>query len=143
LRNNAPEEPDKGGRPEFKPSAAQRRSVSIAAGGGMSHEDMANALGISRNTLEKHFEAELSRGAMKRRMEVLDAMHVAARKGNVTAQRAYLERTPQLAVPPLPAPGDGPTEKLGKKEQAARDATTAQSGTGWEDILPRSPGRLN
>ena len=137
-----PEQPNVGGRPEFKPTAAQRRQVSIAAGGGMSHEEIAIALGIARGTLEKHFEDELCAGAMKRRLEVIVAMHTAAAKGNVSAQRAYLERQPQLGLPPLPekGAGDAKAPKLGKKEQAEADAKTAAAGTDWQDLLPRGKG---
>lgn len=125
------------GRPEFKVSEALRRRVAIAAGGGMSHEEIAIAIGIDRNTLKKHFEAELSTGAFACRIEVLEAMHAAAGKGNVTAQRAYLERDPELAAPP--APVDQPEPVLGKKEQAQADAKTAARGTTWDSLLPK-PG---
>lgn len=127
-------------RPEFKPTKEQRLSVSVAAGGGMSHEDLATWLGIDRGTLEKHFAIELTQGALERRVEVLEAMHTAAtEKGNVTAQRAYLERLPALGVP-LPPPDPQPQpEKIGKKLQAQEDAKTAQRGTGWDDLLPRGP----
>jgi len=96
----------------------------------MSREQIAIGLGIDRKTLEKHFEAELSTVAYQRRLEVLDAMHEAAMKGNVAAQKAYLAMEPAAAV--TPAPKDVP---LGKKEQAQKDATHAHVGTGWEDDL--------
>ena len=101
----------------------------------MSHEDMAIALGISRNTLEKHFEAELSVGAFKKRMEVLTAMHRAAKGGNVAAQKAYLQLQPTPAAPPLEAPAPAP-KPAGKKQQADADAKTAGIGTEWGDLLP-------
>lgn len=116
-----------------------RRNVSICAGGGMAHQDIAVALGISRNTLEKHFEAELSVGASQRRMEVLAAMHRAAKGGNVTAQKAYIAMTPTPSVPPVPEPEVGTkAPKLGKKEQADADAKTAAVGTEWGDLLPKA-----
>lgn len=129
-------------RPSFKPTPTQRRQVSIAAGAGMSHEEIAIALGIARNTLEKHFTTELSVGALQRRMEVLNAMHVAAKKGNVAAQKAYMAMTPIPVAPPVPEGDAQPAEKpaakrVGKKEQAQIDATTAAQGTGWEDLLGR------
>jgi hypothetical protein len=111
-----------------------RQAVAAAAGGGMSHEEMAIALGISRNTLEKHFEAELSVGAFKKRMEVLTAMHRAAKGGNVAAQKAYMQLTPRMAAPPVPAPS--PEDKpAGKKAQANAAAVTAGQGTEWETLL--------
>lgn len=128
-------------RPEFKPTDEQRRSVSIAAGaGGMSHEEIALGLDIDRGTLEKHFARELSVGAYERRIEVLNALHGAACKGNVTAAREYLSRTPLAAAPPAKPDEDKP-EKLGKKEQAQLDARSAHLGTDWADLV--RPGKLN
>lgn len=145
------------GRPEHAPTAALRRKVSIAAGGGMTHEDIATALGISRETLRKHYRQELSIEAQKRRMEVLEAVFTTAKKkGTSAAARTYLGSTPEFEAPPLPegeqppaqppaaapvatpAPAARPT-KLGKKEQAVVDAAGAAEGTEWADLLPK-PG---
>jgi hypothetical protein len=109
----------------------------------MSHEEIAIGLGISRNTLEKHFEAELSHGAYAKRLEVLVAMHAAAKRGNVAAQKAYTAMPPpRAAATPLPADepaaGTAKTPAKGKKEQAHADAMTAQAGTDWQDLLPGS-----
>lgn len=119
------------GRPAFKPTSVQRRKVTNAAAGGMAHEEIAIALGICRNTLTKHFEKELSAGALGRRMEVLDAMARTALKGNVSAQKSFLAMTPTLAAPPVE-----PEKPKGKKEQANADAVTAAAGTDWSDLLP-------
>lgn len=105
----------------------------------MSHEEIALALGMSRVTLSKHFEVELSTGAYQKRLEVMQAMQRAAKKGNVAAARAYLNVTPWVAPPPADKPAPAPEPKqpeLGKKEQANRDAGTAQVGTEWADLLP-------
>ena len=119
-------------RPPFEPTDDLKERVAIAAGAGMSHEQIALGLGISRPTLEKHFEVELSTGAYAKRLEVLAAMHGAAMKGNVAAQKAYLALEPALAAPPEKS------APLGKKEQAEVDAKTVQVGTGWEeDLRPR------
>lgn len=106
----------------------------------MSHEEIAIALGIARNTLEKHFEAELSVGALQRRMEILQAMHMAGKRGNVAAQKAYIAMTPTPAAPPVSAAGEeaaAPKQKLGKKAQAQADATTAAEGTDWDSLLSK------
>lgn len=98
----------------------------------MSHEEIALALGISRVTLVKHFGHELTVGAYQRRMEVLEAVHRAARKGNVAAAKAYSQLTPRIAAPPETPVDDAPK---GKKAQAQADAGTAQVGTEWESLL--------
>lgn len=115
----------------------------------MSHEQIALALGISRNTLEKHFEVELSTGAYQRRMEVLVALHAAAKKGNVSAAKAYAGATPQFLPPAefaaAPSPVSEPEAReatqpaKGKKERQHEEATVAQVGTDWEHLLPASP----
>lgn len=110
----------------------QRRRAAIAAGAGMSHEEIAIGLGIHRDTLEKYFGHELSVGANRRRLDVLDAMYTAAEKGNVAAQKAYLAQTPHVAAPPLQ---DEKPKPEGKRAQAAADATVAHRGTEWEDDL--------
>lgn len=125
------------GRPAFEPTEEQREEVAIAAGGGMSHERIALALGIDRGTLEKHFEAELAGGAYRKRLDQVVAMYRAGMKGNVAAQKAYLALEPGLAAPPA----EKPAEPLGKKEQKNKDATTAHVGTSWEDDLAPRGGR--
>lgn len=112
----------------------------------MSHEAIAIALGLSRNTLEKHFERELSAGAFAKRFEALQGLHAAAKRGNVSAVKAYLAMPPEFmplpadgAVAPAPQPNTPAiAQPLGKKEAANEAAKTAQHGTGWADILPTS-----
>lgn len=139
------------GRPAHQPTATTRRQVAVAAGGGALHEQIATALEISTDTLRKYYEPELSVGAAKRRLDVLEAMYRAAtKKGSTSAAKVYLANEPQLAVPPAPQPvsqpaapapvvAAAPAPKLGKKEQAAADAVTAADGTQWDNLLPR-PG---
>lgn len=100
----------------------------------MSHSDIAIALGISRPTLLKHFAHELKQGAVAKRLEVLESMHRAAKKGSVSAQREYLKTT--LAMEPEQTPQVAPKPKPGKKEQAQEEAQTAAQGTDWDDLLP-------
>ncbi len=140
------------GRPEWEPTATQRRQIAIWAGAGMRLEDMASALGISTPTLRKHCATELSTGANQRRAEVLESLFRQAKKGSVTAAKAYLASVPEFVVPPgagselpdgAPAPAAAApaapvtlAKPLGKKEQANRDAVTAHEGTAWADVLP-------
>lgn len=130
------------GRPSWSPTKAQRSQAEIAAGGGMPHEEIALALGVSVPTLRKHLGAELSTGAHRRRMQVIEAVHAAARKGNAAAAKAYLSAVPECAAPDLPK-SEEPAEvavPAGKKAQANEAAKTAQVGTGWEGILPGGAG---
>jgi AcrR family transcriptional regulator len=120
------------GRPPFEPTKAQRRRVSIAAGAGMSHDSIAQVLGISRTTLLKHFGQELTVGAAERRMEVLEAVHRAAKRGNVAAAKAYSQLVP--TAPSEEAP-EGALVGEGKKARANREAQGAQQGTEWESLL--------
>lgn len=128
-------------RPPFKPTAAQKRRVAILAGAGTSHEQIALTIGISRTTLLKHFEFELSIGAYQKRAEVIEAMHAAAKKGNVAAQKAYAAFADPPAAAPPQQPADPKEPPLGKKEQANAEARTAQAGTEWADLL-KSPAAL-
>ncbi len=125
-------------RPKHKPTAAQRRTVSIAASGGMAHWQIALAIGISKPTLELHYQAELTEGACKRRLEVIVAAHKAAMKGNVSAQRLLLSVQQEVGVPTAEQEGKAEQKpaKVGKKEQAKLDAVGAEAGTGWDGLLP-------
>lgn len=100
----------------------------------MSHEEIAIGLGITRPTLSKHYANELTVAAYQRRLEVYQAMHKAALKGNVSAQKAYAALTPELEAPPVKPEKAAP---VGKKEQANADAKTAAQGTDWEELLPK------
>ena len=136
-----------------------REKVAIAVGGGMKHEEIAEALGISAPTLRKHFDAELSRVAHTKRLEALVALQKSAKKGNVSAIRAYLNLVPTVTASAdlpgeaasTPAPGQAATPGepkavaaqlpaavlLGKKEAAQAAAFTAQAGTDWDGLLPQ------
>jgi hypothetical protein len=124
------------GRPEHKPTPANRRKVAAAAGGGMSHDEIAVALGISKPTLEKHYEAELNRVAYQKRMDALDRLHLVGMKGNVAALKDYLARAPLGAVAPQAPEPKAPVK--GKKEQANDAAVGAEKGSDWETLL--TPG---
>lgn len=113
-------------RPRLKPTPSQRRQVEIAAGSGLAHDEIATALDLSRSSLERHFANELTAGACKRRVRVIEAMYRAAMRGSASAQKAY------LAMPLEPTPA------IGKKAAAQRAARTAQVGTPWEALLPKS-----
>lgn len=123
------------GRPPFEPTQEHRERVSIAASGGLTHDVIAAAIGISVPTLRKYFSDELTAGACGKRVEVLEALHAAAMRGNVTAQRAILAMPEPRGIAP-PAEPEGDVQKPeGKKAQANAEAVVAQRGTEWEDLL--------
>lgn len=123
----------KRGRPAFKPTAKQRRSVEQMISVGESHNTIAHALGIDDDTLRKHFQKELTHGASKRRQEVLEILYKAARNGNVSAAKRIEEMTRLAMISSAVNGGEEPrapvrAPKLGKKqeEQAAADAVTGK-----------------
>jgi hypothetical protein len=138
-----------------------RRRVAVLAAAGMPHWGIATSLGISKPTLEKHFEYELSVGASKKRADLLDRLHRLAMEGSVSAISKLLAMNPEFSPPPadadaMPAdsaqPGADPAQPAappvqpvtplaeGKKAQAQVAAKTAAVGTEWEDLLkPGTP----
>lgn len=127
---------------DFKPTDEQRHAISVVAGSGVTHEEIALGLGISVSQLKEHFAEELTRGAYARRQEVIEATYKAALKGSSAAAKAYLRMDPKPAAPPLPKVKK--QAEPGKKEQANADAKTAQAGTEWENLLKRPPqGQAN
>lgn len=113
-----------------KQTTALRHLVAVAAGAGMAFAEIALSLGIPRQTLNERYGTELSAGACRKRLEVLLAMHAAAKRGNVSAMKTYMALTPKVAPPPVPAPAS-----QGKKQRAQAAAETAEVGTGWEGLL--------
>lgn len=131
-------------RPEFKPTPAQRRQVSVLAAAKMSEERIAAVIGISRVTLRKHFAEELTGGKAKRNAAVLQAIYKQALSGNVSAMRLWVKVSgldmPDLLEQPEQTEDDAP---LGKKDQAQRDALNAGKGSEWGDDLAFGGRRLN
>lgn len=124
------------------PTKADRRRVEVAAGGGMPHDEIATALGISVGDLRSAYDYELSVGAHRRRLDVMQGLYKEAKSGNVAAAKKYLEHQVRMAAPPLEPPAEKPKpEKIGKKEQRNRDAVVAGQGTEWEDLLPSNASK--
>ena len=117
----------KGGRPAFKPSQRVRNQVEIAAAAGLSHIQIASALGIAKQTLETHFVGELRDGRTRKLIAVLCLLDKQAKRGSTAAAKFLCN------VFHNGAPG----QRLGKKEQRARDAEEALANSPWADILGR------
>lgn len=120
-----------------------RSRVSTCAAAGWSHETIARTIGIARETLLKYFADDLELGAMRKKAEALEGLQKAAKKGNAAAVRLFLQMYPELTPggerPPAEAPAKAAmAPKLGKKEQAQAEATTAQEkDPEWRELLPR------
>ncbi len=123
----------KPGRPEFKPTKPQRERVKVLKADGWPNERIAKHLGISRNTLEKCLSDELEFGADAKQVEILEAAHKAAKKGNASmikflVGRHDLARAAERVADRENLPA-APTEQrptkdipLGKKEQRQQEA---------------------
>ena len=76
---------NKGGRPAHAPTAETRRQVEAMAMRFLSRESIAAILGVSADTLRKHYVDELALGDAKAEMHVCDGLHRLAQKGNAAA----------------------------------------------------------
>lgn len=136
-----------GGRKPYEPGARDREKVEILISSGMSVEDIARSMAITEPTLRKHFAAELETGALRKRGEMLVALHRTALKGNVAAQkeaiaimdRARLEQLQdQVRGKKEHAKPDAPAaEPVGKKEQAQLDAHGVVAHGPWSVLVGR------
>lgn len=116
------------GHPFFSPTIADRIKVEQLLACGMSQDDIARAIGITKPTLIKHFPEEIATGALRKRAEVIQMIFKSADKGVVSAQK-YLEEVTRIttAADAVHARGAVPAKdeevivprapKLGKKEE--------------------------
>src|SRR3990167_8924767 len=126
-----------GAMKKFKPTDKQRFSVSVMAGFDMSEEEMARALNIPKEVLCASFKFELTVGSCQRRQELLEATYKRAMDGNIDAVKTYLRLVPKVKDTRKNhhSKRGKKNERVGKKVQAKKDATTAQKGTKWEKLL--------
>lgn len=103
----------------------------------MSQEQIAAALGITKPTLVRHCHEELTHGAQKARMEAIQALFTAAKRGSVSAIKAYRDMYPE----PVDPPGSEPEkpEPVGKKARQQAEAVDAHVGSDWESLLSNQP----
>lgn len=118
----------------FEPTEEQRENVEILIGNGWSEASIAKALRIDRTTLRKHFSEELEFGRERRRMLVVRSMYEIAVGGNISAQKAYLDRG-DLTPEPAPKPKAEKPVRLGKKEAADAVAQAAAMETNWANLV--------
>jgi len=125
--------------PAHKPTRKSRQAVELMKACGEPEVRIAAALDIHLDTLRTHYADELLHGIGRKRREILYLLLQSAKDGNVSAQKALAAMTGTAAAEasfdsPQPSP-----EKLGKKEQALRDAAVAGQGTEWGgDLEPQT-----
>ena len=73
------------GRPEFVPTNEQRATVKSMVSVGIQQDKIAKVIGISKPTLEKHFEHEIETAAADANHTVAMSLYDQATQGNVTA----------------------------------------------------------
>lgn len=117
-------------RPRFQPTTKQRERVKLLKADGWSNERIAVQLGIDPATLAIHFKSEIEFGADAKRIELIEAMERAAKKGNASAGKWLHDRfttaraAEQVASRELPAEAEEPKPvKRGKKEMQAEAAS--------------------
>lgn len=118
-----------------QPTDESRTLVRTLAAYGIPVEQICTVVGVSWNTLAKHYGAELDKAAIEANAQVAGALFKQAMGGNVTAQIFWLKtraRWKSADAEDMPI-----VPRVGKKEQAQTDAATAADGTEWgEDLHP-------
>jgi DNA-binding XRE family transcriptional regulator len=118
------------GRPAFTPTRPQRDLVMTCIAAGMSQQQVADAVGVSRMTVCEKFRRELDAGRAVRIAENLALLRKAALKNNVSAMRA-------LATLYAAPPDHYGQPMMGKKERKKWEAKNALKGSVWEDLLAK------
>ncbi len=87
-----PERGHAGGMPPHVPTAENRKMVSDYASYGITHEDIAKALGVCENTLRKYYRQELDTAVAAANAKVARRLHsLAVDDGNVAAAIFWLK----------------------------------------------------
>jgi DNA-binding XRE family transcriptional regulator len=81
------------GQKAFEPSDEQRRFVETAAAAGIPQADIAQAIGISKNTLPKYFRDEIDNGVTKANVRVAGALFKMAISGDCPAATIFWCKT--------------------------------------------------
>ncbi len=130
------------GRPSYKPTEQARLMVRALRVDNRTQEEIAQALSISIDTLQRHYAVELAAGDITLRAEILLKLASQARKGNVSSARLFITMTSKAAAQREAKQAEDeifnekPKPKaLGKKEQAVEDALTAGEGSDWGNLL--------
>ncbi len=133
-----------GGRKVYQPERSDREKVAVLVSSGMAIDQIARAMGLSEPTLRRAFKAELETGAIRKRADMLVALHRTALKGNVAAQkealaimdRARLEKLQDEVRGKAAGKPEAPAaDPIGKKEQAQLDAHGVVTKGPWSKLV--------
>lgn len=112
-------------------------------------ETIARAIGISVETLQKHFPEELATGYARKRKQVVDMLFAGAARGNATLIKRVEEMTRTAGAAADFSRAEQPAKpakapKLGKKEVAQKAADdVAAGGSDWGDDLAPGSTAIN
>lgn len=81
---------NKGGRPAHEPTAETRKQVEAMAGYGIRADDIARSVGISQETLRKHYRDELDLGTVKANTAVAQSLYKKALGDGTSAVTAAI-----------------------------------------------------
>lgn len=124
-----------GGRPSHQPTDRDRQMVEVLSGFAIPLERIAQVIGVSRPTLQRHYQTEINVGAAKVEATLIGNLLAIAKGKNGTALKAIMFslhcRFGWSAYVPRPTE-DKP---LGKKEAAEIEAQTAHEDSEWSDLV--------
>lgn len=75
----------KAGRPKFKPTSEQRKTVESMSGMGIPQEQICSIIGISDDTLRKYFDSEILTGQAKANTKIAQCLFNKATSGDTSA----------------------------------------------------------
>jgi hypothetical protein len=79
------------GTSRFKATDEQRKLVEQMAAFGVSQEQIAGVLGVSVDTIQRHFRKEIDTAATRANTRVAGALYKNAMEGNVSAQIFWMK----------------------------------------------------
>jgi len=121
-----------------------RRSVEEQVACGVPHDQIAWSFSITKDTLYKYFWDNLEHGKARKRRELYEWIFKSAKKGNIGAQRKLVELVEaglvaqdmlDRAQERKPADAEPKEPKLGKKEQALKEAKEPDLSTPLGELM--------
>ena len=123
---------------EFRVYEKDRATVKTMSAFGIPDYEIAKGLGIDPKTLRKHFWTEIEVGHVEANAKVAASLFKKATgDGREAVVAAIFWLKCRAGWRERPA-----ADELGKKEQRALEAETAERGTSWESLLEPASTRL-